>query len=80
MNQMRIHELDVIIIGRYLVDNTDCVVIYTIDKTKGLEVYVDDDFSGSWDSSDSSNSDNVLSRTGFVIYYAGLPIIWSSKL
>ena len=29
---------------------------------------------------DSTNVDNVLSRTGFVIRYAVCPIIWSSKL
>ena len=28
---------------------------------------------------DLTNADNVLSRTGFVIRYAGCPIIWSSK-
>ena len=29
---------------------------------------------------DSTNADNVLSRTGFVIRYAGCPVIWSSIL
>ena len=29
---------------------------------------------------DSKNADNVLSRTGFVIRYAGCPVIWSRKL
>ena len=66
-NPMQIHELDITRIGLYLVDNTDSGVIYTIDKTKGIEVYVDTDFTGGWDSADSSNADNVLSRTGFVI-------------
>ena len=28
----------------------------------------------------TKNADNDLSRTGFVIRYAGCPIIWSSKL
>ena len=70
MNPMRSHELAIMIIGRYLVDNPDCEVIYTIDKTKGIEVYVDTDFAGGWDSADSSNADNVLSITGFVICYA----------
>ena len=36
MNPMRIHELAIIRIGKYLVDNPDYGVIYTIDKTKGL--------------------------------------------
>ena len=29
---------------------------------------------------DSTNVENVLSRTGFVIRYTGCPVIWSSKL
>ena len=80
MNPMRIHELAIMKIGKYLVDNPDYGVIYTIDKTKGLGFYVDNYFAGDWDSDDSSNADNFLSRTGFIILYAGWPIIWSSKL
>ena len=51
-----------------------------MDKSKGLEVYVDADFAGAWNTADSENADNVLSRTGFVICYANCPIIWCSKL
>ena len=64
------HELIIMIIGRYMVDNPDRGVIYTIYNTKGLEVNVYADFSGGWDSAESSNAYNVLSRTGFVICYA----------
>ena len=80
MNLMWIHELDIMRIGRYLVDNPDCGVIYTTDKTKGIEVYVDAVFAGGWDSADFSNDYNVLSMTGFFICYTGCPIIWSSRL
>ena len=80
MNPMQSHELAIMRIGRYLVDNPDCAVIYMIDKTKGFEVYVHANLAGGWDSADSSNADSLLSRTGFVICYAGCPIIWSSKL
>ena len=77
---MRIHELAIMRIGRYLVDNPDRGVIYTIEKKKRLEVYVDAKFAGGWDSADSSNAENVLSRTGFVICYTCCPIIWIIKL
>ena len=80
MNPMWSHELAIMIIGQYLVDNPDHGIIYTIDKTKEIEVYVDADFADGWDSVDSSNAYNVLSITGFVICYAGCPIIWSSKI
>ena len=46
MNPMRIHELAILRIGQYLVDNPDRGVIYTIDKSRGLEAYVDADFAG----------------------------------
>ena len=60
MNPMRSHELAIMRIGRYLVDNPDRGMIYTVDKSKGLEVYVDTDFSGCWNSTDSSNAVNVF--------------------
>ena len=80
MNPMWIRELAITRIGWYLVGNTDRGVIYKINKRKGVEVYVDANFSGGWYSADSSSADNVLSRTEFVIFYAGCPIIWSRKL
>ncbi len=53
---------------------------YTPDSTKGIEVYVDADFAGGWDPGHLLNADNVYSRTGYVIQYAGCPIYWQSKL
>ena len=80
MNPIRSHELAIVRIGQYLIDNPDRGVIYTVDKSRGLEVYVDADFPGGWNMAESTNSHNVLSRTGFLIRYAGCPVIWSSKL
>ena len=80
VNPMRSHELAIVRIGRYLVNNPDGGIIYKVDTSKGLEVYADADFAGGWDKADSENADNVLSRTGFVICYANCPIIWCSKL
>jgi hypothetical protein len=51
-----------------------------MDKSKGLKVYADADFAGGWSAADSENTDNVLSRTGFVICHADCPIKWCSKL
>ncbi len=33
-----------------------------------------------WDRGDSDNPENVMSRTGYIILYAGCPIVWCSKL
>ena len=80
VNPMRSHELAIMRIGRYLVENVDKGIIYKVDESKGLEVYVDADFAGAWNAADAENADNVLSRTGFVICYANCPIIWCRKL
>ena len=46
MNPMQSHELATMVTGKYLVDNPNCGVIYTISKTKGIAIYVDADFAG----------------------------------
>ena len=33
-----------------------------------------------WNPEEAGDADNVYSRTGFVIYYAGCPVYWQSKL
>ena len=53
---------------------------YKPDPSRGLEVYVDADFAGGWSSGDVHNPECVLSRTGYVLMYAGCLITWSSKL
>ena len=41
---------------------------------------VDADFAGSWDAGDAHTPESVLSRTSYVIMFAGCPISWCSKL
>jgi hypothetical protein len=67
-------------IGRYLLSTCKKGMIYKPDSTKGIEVYVDADFDGDWDPADAMNADNIYSRTGYVIQYAGCPIYWQRKL
>ena len=74
------HERAVKRIVRYLLDTKDEGIIYKPDTSRGLECYVDADFAGGWKDGDHTSPESVLSRTGFVIMYAGCPITWSSKL
>ena len=74
------HERAVKRICKYLLGTMDKGIIFRPDPTKGLECHVDADFAGGWTGGDSSNPEAVLSRTGFVISYAGCPIYWKSKL
>ena len=76
----RSHERAIINIGRYLLMNRDRGIIYKPDTSKGLECYVDADFAGGWQKADAESADSVMSRTGYVLMYAGCPIHWVSKL
>jgi hypothetical protein len=80
VNPMRSHEQAVMRIGRYLLSTKEKGMIYRPDSARGIEVFVDADFAGGWDPEDALNADNVYSRTGYVICYAGCPIFWQSKL
>ena len=79
-NPMLSHERSIRRIGKYLLGTQDKGIIFSPDISKGIECYVDADFSGNWNAIDSEDSENVLSRTGFIIFYAGCPIHWVSKL
>ena len=45
-----------------------------------IMVYVDASFAGEWNKEWSDEPSSVMSRTGYIILYAGCPIIWCSKL
>ena len=76
----KIHERTVHIIGRYLKGISNKGFIFRPDKVKGLECYVDADFSGGWDKTNASNPEAVISRTEYVIKYANYSVLWCSKL
>jgi hypothetical protein len=76
----REHEEAVKRICRYLMKTKDRRLILKPDKLKGLECYVDADWAGSWRDRSSNDPLSSHSRTGYVIMYAGCPIVWSSKL
>jgi hypothetical protein len=66
---------------RYLLGTKDKGIILRPDVTKSFEVHVDCDFAGNWNKEDAMNDPSTAkSRTGYVISYAGCPIIWASKL
>lgn len=56
-------------------------IILKPDTTKSLEVFVDADFSGNWYKETAQHdASTAKSRTGFIIMYAGCPVVWCSKL
>ena len=74
------HERAIMRIGKYLLGTRDKGIRFTPDKSRGIECFVDADFAGSWDKADAGNPENVLSRTGYIIFIHGCPVVWSSKL
>jgi hypothetical protein len=80
-NLMRIHELAVRRIVRYLQGTKDKrYILRPSSATCNLDCYVDADFAGTWDQETSDDLNSFKSRMGYVITFAGCPILWTSKL
>jgi len=77
---MLTHERAIKRIGRYLLGTKDKGILFKPDIDKGMECFVDADFAGGWSKDSPEEPDNVLSRTGFVIFYAGCPLAWASRM
>ena len=67
-------------LARYLKGTRNKGIVMNPKSDKGLEVYVDADFAGSWDPKESHIRDTARSRHGYVIFYGGCPLIWKSQL
>ena len=74
------HERAVKRIGRYMLGTKTRGIVFKPNCEKGLECYVDADYAGGWSKADAQNPDNVLSRTGYVIFYAECPIVFISRM
>ena len=66
---------------KYLLGTRDKGMTFKPDLTKGLEVFVDADFAGNWSKDEAARDrDTARSRHGYIIRYAGCPIVWKSQL
>jgi hypothetical protein len=74
------HERAVKRIIRYLKGTKDKGIILRPDQSKGVQCYVDADFAGGYSKETSDDPVSVFSRTGYVIFYFGCPLIWVSKM
>ncbi len=74
------HMEAVLCIGMYLLNTRDNGLIMAPERHL-LDCWVDSDFVGNWAREcDPIDVDNVRSRSGYIINYAGVPLIWHSKL
>ena len=67
-------------IVRYLIGTRERGLIFKPDKNIGIEVFVDADFAGSWNSAEESDPVSVLLCSEFMVTYTNCPLYWSSKL
>ena len=74
------HEDSVKRICRYLLKTKYKGLVLSPDKSCGLECFVDADWAGSWQDNSSNDTLSAHSRSGYVIMYAGFPIIQASKM
>ena len=74
------HEQAVKRIARYLLGTKEKGISFKPDTSKGIQCYVDADFAGGWNKEDPVNPENVLSRTGYIVFYAGCPMMWASRM
>ena len=76
----KIHAKAIRWLARYLKGTRTEGFILRPDTSKGLEVYVDADFSGNWNKEDNLDRDSARSRHGYIIKYMNCPIVWKSQL
>jgi hypothetical protein len=74
------HEQAVKRIVRYLKRTSGKGLILRPDTSRGLESHVDADFAGGFSEEYSDDATTCYSHTGYIIWFAGCPLIWSSKL
>jgi hypothetical protein len=75
------HGEAILYLVRYLKKTHDLGIRFKPNVEKGFECYCDADFSGNWNKSFADvDPSTAKSRSGWVVFYAGCPIIWASKL
>jgi hypothetical protein len=75
------HGKAVLYLIRYLKKTCDLGLRFKPDSTKDFECYCDADFSGLWNKA-FAPVDPITSKSqkGWIIFYAGCPVSWASKL
>jgi hypothetical protein len=65
---------------RYLSGTRDKGVYFQPNQSNQIDCHVDADFAGFCCVEDGQKSVSVKSRTGYVIFFCGVPLLWISKL
>lgn len=65
---------------RYLSGTRDKGMYFQPNQSNQIDCHVDADFAGLFGVEDGQESVSVKSRTGYVIFFCGVPLLWVSKL
>jgi hypothetical protein len=75
------HGEAVLYLIRYLKKTRDLGTCFKPNRDKGFECYCNADFSGNWNKHLTPfDPSTAKSRSGWIVFYAGCPVIWASKL
>jgi hypothetical protein len=75
------HGEEILYLVRYLKKTRDLGIRFKPDPKKGFECYCDADFSGNWNKRFAHKDPSTSkSRSGWIVFYAGCPVCWTSKL
>jgi hypothetical protein len=76
-----IHGEAILYLVRYLKKTRDLGLKFKPNGSRGFECFCDADFSGLWNKSLAPvDPSTAKSRSGWIIFYAGCPVSWASKL
>jgi len=68
-------------IGKCLLATRDKGIIMTTNDSESFKVSVDANFCGNWDQSEAAeDADTARLMHGFLISYAGCPLMWKSNM
>jgi hypothetical protein len=75
------HGEAILYLVRYLKRTRDLGLSFKPSQDKGFECYCDADFSGNWNKAFAHvDPSTAKSRSGWIVFYAGCPVCWASKL
>ena len=75
------HSDAVMHLGKYLAGTRTQGIRISPNNMASFEVYADADFAGQWNKLTSTDDESTAkSRTGYIVFFSGCPLIWTSKL
>ena len=75
------HGKAIIYLVQYLMRSRDIGICFSPNPSKGFECYCNADFTSNWNIDVAAHDPSTAkSRSSWIIFYSGCPIIWASKL